>query len=260
MGKFYIIPRTSWVAYSATHSDANSVYPATNLSIYEHLRRRSQSTQKASSINIVFDMSNTSQVVAGVFLDDVNFTSVTIQGNSEDSWGGTPPYSQAITIAKDERVQRYKYFHIPVAFAYRYLRILIAGGQTTTDGLSAYRIGRVAIVNAVNELNQNPFYPYSYTAPMKYVTTEMESGAVETVKVGSYKVWSTEWDIGYLEKANEASMWEIDAVGQDQLFILYENEGDFSKAYICYQKGMLSITQNSNPVVSTSKYSIEEKV
>jgi hypothetical protein len=99
-----------------------------------------KTTSIATDQSFVVDFGGTTTIEA-IGLIRTNFTTVVIQGNSVNSWGGTLPYAVTRTIARNPWNTRYQYGYRPVAFAYRYLRVAISPPQTPTDGASVYKLG-----------------------------------------------------------------------------------------------------------------------
>ncbi len=155
----------SALSYTATADSADSNFPATNLSVYSDIAKAWKATTSGAIVNVTLDFGsgNTFASLAadpGLFLDDLNVTSIRIQGNSVTTDWVTPPWDQAVTVSLDEWVRRYKCFLRLAdlsgsAFSYRYLNIRIPA-QSTTDG-QVYRISR-AFPGTVTELLNNPRY------------------------------------------------------------------------------------------------------
>lgn len=177
--------------YTPAATSADSNYPVTNLEDYGHLRRPWKAAVATGIVNVTLDFGagNTLNSLAadpGIFLDDLNVTSLRIQGNSVTTDWVTPPWDQAITVAKDEQVMRYKDFRRladlnAAAFAYRYLNIRIPS-QTPTDALT-YRLSR-AFVGQILELTVNPSSGSGATRRDERVDTKFLDGGIERSEMG----------------------------------------------------------------------------
>ena len=119
-------------------STEDTVYVADNAATPQLPFKPWKTTTIGSDQNLVVDFGSAATIEA-VGLIRTNFTSATIQGNATDAWGG-PSYTQAITIARNPWNTRYQYGYRPVAFNYRFLRVLIPT-QATTDSASAFILG-----------------------------------------------------------------------------------------------------------------------
>jgi hypothetical protein len=85
-----------------------------------------------------------------------NYVTVNIQGNAADAWGA-PTYDQAITVARNPWNTRHQHVHLPVAFNFQFLRILIAA-QTPTDAAAYFLTGGVWAATDLTSAPRNPTY------------------------------------------------------------------------------------------------------
>lgn len=177
--------------YTPTATSSNGLYPATNLADYGHLLRPWKAAVATGIVNVTLDfgVGNTLSGLAanpGIFIDDANVASIRIQGNSVTTDWVTPPWDQAVTVAKDEQVMRYKDFRRladlnVAAFAYRYLNIRILS-QTPTDAAN-YRIARV-FVGTILDLTANPGYDSGATRRDERIDTKFMDGGIERSLMG----------------------------------------------------------------------------
>jgi len=128
---------TAATIISATSADAT--YVRTNAATPQRPFKPWKTTTTATDQDIIVDFGSATLIEA-IGLIRTNFTSVTIQGNATNSWGG-PSYASTLTVARNPWNTRYQYGYRPVAFNYRYLRVAITGGQTPTDGASVFLLG-----------------------------------------------------------------------------------------------------------------------
>lgn len=177
------------LAYTPTATSADSNFPITNLSVLSPLERKWAALVATGIVNVTLDFGSALNGLAanpGLFLDDMNVTSIRIQGNSVTTDWVTPPWDQALTIAEDEQVMRYKgFFRIAdlnaAAFGYRYLNIRILS-QTPTDAAN-YRIARV-VVGQILELTANPSYDSGATRHDEWIDTKFSGGGMERSVMG----------------------------------------------------------------------------
>jgi len=240
-GNFFFGYNTILTPSMLTVSSEDANYPKANMLDLGHLRRHYRSTV-ITEVTIVIDFS-TAKAIKLVFLNDVNFTNVYIQGNTTNTWT-SPPFSQQFTISKDARTNRYKLCAILMDFNYQYMRIRIMG-QTPTDGLSVFRIGTLFATEAILELSRNPSHPYEYQAPKaKPQIIQFLSGTVEKVGRGDIKIWEGSFGFNLYERSKEDEIWTLDAIDEDDYLVFYENLGDTSKGYLCQRDGSVRISWN----------------
>lgn len=216
------------IAYTPTADSADSNFPVTNITDETHLLRCWKALGSGSIVNVTLDFGagNTFASLAadpGLFIDDVNVTSLRIQGNSVTTDWVTPPWDQVITVAKHEGVARYKYFVrladlIGTAFGYRYLNLRFPA-QSTTDG-ATYRISRVRL-GTVTELTVNPSYDSEATAEQDAIHTEFIGGGSESNIMGEpYFLMAFPRTLS--STAARDQQWVIDAIGKGQPFVVWD--------------------------------------
>lgn len=181
MANFRVI--TSLLSYTPTADSADSNWPVANLNVLSDLDAKWQAAVATGVVNVTLDLGagNTLSGLAanpGILIDDVNVTSLRIQGNSVTTDWVTPPWDQGVTIARCRDTRRYKGFIrladlSASAVAYRYVNIRILS-QTPTDGTN-YRISRVAL-GQITELLQNPLYQSRYDIPQERIDTKLATG------------------------------------------------------------------------------------
>lgn len=132
---------TSFQTFTATASSSQTGFPVTNIQNLDPQIRWKASTYLADQ-SIVFDFAAPAAPSA-IFLNKCNFAGAVVQGNTSDSWG-TPAFTQAISLVKDRCLNRKGWFAL-TGFSYRYMRILIAAGQTLDNSESTPAIGNVLL-------------------------------------------------------------------------------------------------------------------
>jgi len=219
---------TSLLGYtpSATSADAN--WPVTNLALYLRLTKKWAATVATGVVDVTFDLGsgNTLSGLAadpGIFIDDVNVTAIKIQANSSSSWG-TPPWDQAVTIGKDDWVQRRKGFwrfaDLNVdAVAYRYVNVRILS-QTPTDAAN-YRISRVAL-GQITELLINPLYDPERSFVDPSIKTEMFDGGEEHNSMGPRR-FEAQYKRQLFGEAELAQELAIQAITPGTPFVIWDS-------------------------------------
>lgn len=242
----------TFVSYTPTASSTDPDYPVANLYDYEHPKRPWKSWGYPE-VTIVCDYGSAKAIV-GVFLNDVNFTDVYIQGNAADSWG-SPSFSQQFTVSKDERTVKWKLYAALTGFNYRYLRIRIPA-QVPQDG-SAYRIGTLVCLNTVLGMTNNPTPPYDYSADEAVRVVEFPSGATEKINLGDL-AWKGSFSFDPYLKVNESDFWTLNSIKKDQNLVFFENETDTSKAYLCRRDAAIEVSWHLPNAVRTNRLEFRE--
>lgn len=193
MANFRLI--TSLLDYTPTASSEDGNFPVTNLKVIPDLEKKYQAAVATGIVNVTLDFGagNTLSGLAanpGILIDDLNVTSLRIQGNSVTTDWVTPPWDQAITVTQNPFHGRYVDFRRLLdlsgsAFAYRYLNVRIPS-QTPTDGAN-YRIGRVA-VGQITEPAANPSRGLTRTPDQAIERAEMMDGGAEINEMGSLRM------------------------------------------------------------------------
>jgi hypothetical protein len=228
----------------AASSNYSTDYSISNANNWTNLRRKWMSSD--TSANTITGTFDTTQAVVGVVLDDVNFTSCTIGGTS-------------FTVSKDERVNRYKIYAVKSSSGTSAPTIVI-NNQATTDGLSTFRIGRIIYLTSIITLTQNISWNYPYTAEQPSLKIPFESGGAEILRLGDYFAFSCTMKFEYLNKTNESQIHTINTINMNTPIVLYENNSDTSKVYVCYKDGGIGVTELSPTVVSIDSFKFMEYI
>jgi hypothetical protein len=195
MANFRLI--TSLLSYTPSATSADADFPASNLSVLTPLAKAYKAAVATGVVDVTLDLGsgNTLSALAadpGIFIDDMNVTSIKLQANSSSSWA-SPPWDQSVTIAQCGDARRYKgYLRFAdlnaAAVAYRYVNVRILS-QTPTDGAN-YRIARIAL-GATTELLQNPLYDSAYELQQEHVKTKLFDGGYEVSLMGPRRLIAT---------------------------------------------------------------------
>ena len=243
---------TSLLTYTPAATSADSNWPVTNLALYTRLTKKWAAAVATGVVDVTLDLGsgNTLSGLAadpGIFIDDINVTSIRIQANSSSSWA-TPPWDQAVTVGKHKGVARYKGFWrfadlSASAVAYRYVNVRITS-QTPVDAAN-YRISRIGL-GTITELTANPSYGMSYGRNRRVITTEMQDGGVEVNLMGP-PYWLATFE-GVLPNTTARDQhWDINAIGEGQPFVLW----DASEA--ASQDAWMMIRVENSPLVKEYK-------
>lgn len=130
-----------------TSSGEAAGYPAANVDD-ENPGAIWQADAYAGDVWLKMDFGAAASLTAA-FFNRANFPACTIQGNATDVWT-SPSFSQAAALVQDEAGNRKGWFDL-TTFNYRYLRILIASGQTLDNGGTVPQLGNL-IVGAAADL------------------------------------------------------------------------------------------------------------
>jgi len=244
MGNFIFGANCPSYTVSAT-SNYSSDYTSTNLANFTNLRRKWMSTNTSQqTLDFTFAAS---QSVVGVVLDDVNFASVKV--------GGTD-----FTVASDARVNRYKLYADKTSAGATYQ--IIVPNQTATDGLSYFRIGRILFVTNSGRIipQRNISWPYPYTAVQPHSKVAFESGGIEVINLGDYFAFSCTMKFTYADLTTEGQILTLNTVPMNVPIVLYENNNDTSKVYVCNKEGSIEVTELTPSVVSINSFKFIEYI
>jgi hypothetical protein len=232
--------------YTVTADSENAFYPVVNLEDYDHTRRHYRAENATPGIWVKFNLGSL-KTIKGIFINDCNFPSSTVQVCTTDAWGSPDRFNSTLTVSQDIRVGRYKMLCNPaLSETAQYVRILMLGSNID---LSVYRAGSIIIAGSLIEFTDNPIYPYSFKADENIVTVDMESGAFEDVNVGP-RIWEGTFGFESLRE-NESQIWTLNsAIPKATNCIFHENCGDTSKAYLCRRRTPIQVTWN-NPAMSS---------
>ena len=240
-----------------TVSGQDTNYPKANMLNLANLRRHYRSLVTTET-TVVIDFGS-ARAVAGLLLNDVNFTAATIQGNATNVWT-SPSFSLSVTISADERVNRRKSFTQLTAFNFRYLRVVIPA-QTPTDVLAYFRIGTLVCASSLLQLSSNPSYPYSYQAAYpEPKEVRFPTGGFEQVDMGSYKTWSGSFSYNVAVKTSVTDLWTLDTLKPTDYIVFAENRGDSSKSYLCKKRGSIEIDETHHNIYKSNVINFEEVI
>lgn len=259
MANFRYVP--TLLSYTPTADSADSSWPITNLSVLSDLAAKWQATVATGIVNVTLDFGsgNTLSGLAAnpaILIDDCNVASLRIQGNSVTTDWVTPPWDQAITVAKHKGVGRYKDFRRLLdlsasAFAYRYLNIRILS-QTPTDGAN-YCIGRVGVGQIVEPV-MNPSYDSVLTIDQMVRDTEQEHGGWQPNIMGEPFARMV-FPQRLASTAGRDDFWDLDAlVGRGVIFMVWDaSEGGTQDGWFMRRVSPSELTKEFNAYYRTAR-------
>lgn len=133
------------VSSTLTSSGVVSGFPESNINDLDP-NKRAKLSGYTGDVWIVLDFL-TAQSLDSCFLNRCNFPQCKIQGNASNSWS-SPSFDLTCNLVKDGAQNRKGWFNV-TGFNYRYMRILISGGQTLDNSETTPAIGNLILGTAV---------------------------------------------------------------------------------------------------------------
>ncbi len=252
---YNLISNTTGLSLTPSSNDSN--YPIANTLNYRNLLRHWRSTTSASNVSIVGTWSS-QRALTAIMLNDINFSSVTIQGNNTDVWT-SPAFSQAFTTSVDTRVNRRKIYCALAGFNYTFFRILIPA--QTPDDFGVFRISSIIPIIAQLTLTQNPNWGYAWTinTPDARILT-FPSGVSERNSMGNLARLGISMSFDPFIKEYENELYIISRIDRAELFTFFENFGDTSKCYLLYRNTDMEVSWKNLGVLGISRMDFEEAI
>jgi len=194
------------------------------------------------------------QTLTGIFLNDVNFNKVKIQGHDSDAWGAPTYAGTDLTVSQNPITGRY-HIYIPLtAFSYQYLRIFIPSGTTAVGSYTTkWQIGTVCLLSSVTELSKNMAWGYGQTGKHFY-----NESINERIPTAERIRWEGSLVFGNRAKTSESELWTVNRMDMSLPFVYYENEGNTSAAYLCVREDSIETSWFSPNGVSGNTIKIKE--
>lgn len=234
---------------------ADSNFPVLNVADSVHGLREWRSTGVGLT-EIVCDLS-TATVLAGVFVNQVNFSPASIYGNATDSWGAPSFGPVSLTTVNDPQVSRRRGYLALTGFNYRYLKFSI-GAQTPTDGAAYFRMGVLGLLPVLTDLGEPIEAPMEREILRGESLLEFPSGGDEGAVLGSQLIELTIQGRFNKDLPILAALWAVAAKGQTDPFVFHENDGDGSHVYLMRRRGAFSITDDQWPLVTVKGITMKE--
>jgi len=209
--------------------DAN--YPDDNVEDYWHLKRRFRANDVTANDWLLKFNFGAAKTVVGVFLNDVNFNKVKIQGHATDAWGDPTYPGTALTVSLDARVNRYK-IYIPITgFNLQWMRIFIPTGTTAVgDYTTKWEVGSVVVLDSISTIHKNA---YTRKSSKAFQDLSLPHGGFERVTLADALRWEGSFSIDLRAESDESSYWPINILDSAQPLVFYENANVTNKAYLC---------------------------
>lgn len=243
-----------------TTTSEDSSFSLDNVKNYTNLLRHYRSVTSASDVRIAGTWGGQKALTA-IMLNDVNFASVTIQGNDTDVWT-SPSFSQAFTISKDARVNRRKAYCRLTNFNYTFFSILIPA--QTPDDFNVFRIGTLVPVATQIELSQNPNWGYSWNikTPEPRILN-FPSGQSERSSRGNIAWLNLSMNFDPFIKSYENELYTLSRIDNPEHLVIFENFGDVpdtSKCCLCYRDTDLEVAWSHVNLIKTSRLDFTEAI
>ena len=180
MSRMILKPESTFLAFTAAASSSLSGCPVANIADYESSQECWRTNNVATESTVTLNFGEADQAVVRLFLNDCNFTAMTVQGHADDESWGSPDFEEAVTLAEEGYTGKYKGNFDLTAFAYQYMRLVI-DAATPTDGQAYFRIGNVLALETAAALAINPVYPMPVGAPMPGKSLKFEAGGEDFI-------------------------------------------------------------------------------
>ncbi len=212
-----------------TSRTEDASYPDGNVEDYWHLKRRFRAGDDNDNDWLLrFDL-GANKTIAAVVLNDVNFNAVKFDFG--DASGGADDTSGDLVVSIDTMVNRYKIIYIPDTIINRkHVEVHIPTGTTAVGSYTTkWEVGSVVILDSITEITKNT---YSRTSVKEYEDIELASGGRERVGLGIIG-WEGTLGFDMRKESNETSLWALNNMDVSKPLVLYENDGDTSRAHLC---------------------------
>jgi hypothetical protein len=238
-----------------------SGYAKANVMDRWNLKRRFRADDVTATDYLLKFNFGAAQTLLGIFLNDVNFNSVKIQGHASDAWGA-PSYSGTdLTASPNAITGRYQIFIPLTAFNYQYLRVYIPAGTTAVgDYTSKWEVGTVCFLSTYTTLSHNMAYGYGQTGKHFFNTS-----INERISTGEEIRWEGNLVFGNRSTDDESELWTANKIDMSLPFIYYENAGNTANAYLCVRDDSIETTRFAytgivgNTIKIKEAYMLEDK-
>lgn len=219
-----------------------------------NLKRRFRADDITANNYLLKFYHTTPQTFVGVFLNDVNFDAVQLQGNGADSWT-VPDYAGTEIEVFQNKITGRSQVYIPISgFSNAYSRIFISSGAGPVGSYQTkWEIGTVCFLTAITELSRDMGYEYGQTARHFFKTS-----VNERVKLGEEIRWEGSLVFGNRELDEEDELWTLNQIDMSLPFLFYENKGDTAAAYLCVRDDSIEIKRISYNAVAGNTIKIKE--
>ena len=250
----FILP----VVSNVTVPNLASGYAVSDLFCYGSLERRIQTTGAAVNTPLLTIDFGAAVSIAAVFLNDCNFSKISILGCSDGLFAGG--FSAAFDIGMDPVVGRRKLFAATPGFSYRHFRLFLPSTAAVTDGSSYFRISSLVILSSAAPLSVNMDYDFERGAGTPFYTTEFGYGGDERMSLGENLKYACACQFGARSLLAEEELWTLNRMSISSQMVFYENMGDPSRAYIVIRDDSYSGTVVQNNRVTGKTIRFKEQI
>jgi len=244
-GNFQYIPTTSFFAYTPTASSSAALYPVTRLADWLHTRplvRTWRSTAiTPQAIGFDFGSAKTGTFMA---LLNANFTSIQVSVSADNITfvdavtGAGTAVTRTLTQDLQDPEGYYKMFLPTVYTSKRYGRFEIPA-QSTTDGLTYFKIGMVAWGSSIVTLSHGLQAPLT----IEHVSPEYRVEGKDWTEATPSGINYATFQIHNLFRYSESAEWNrIRLLPPGSRLLIHFNLDDPSETYLC---------ERTRPVVFT---------
>ena len=257
-----IILSNDFVSLSTITSRTEATgYADDNVGEHWHLKRRFRANDVTANDWLLKFNFGAAKTVVGVFLNDVNFDKVKIQGHATDAWG-TPSYDGSeITISRDAIVDRYKVYIPITGFNLQWMRIFIPSGASAVgDYTTKWEVGTIIVLDSITALAKNMAYGYERTAKKAFTDIKLPHGGFERVNLGDAPRWEGKLIFGMRDDDDESELWTINNYNIGDPLLFYENDTSTSRVYLCLRDDAYRGTSKSHDVVMGNVIRLKELI
>lgn len=227
-------------------------YEIENIRDFWDLSRHWRSTTGLPQ-NVTICTIESSVFIEGLYLSDVNFTTVTVWGLS-GIWVEIGTY----TCSQNDITGRYQ-IYIEMSGTYKEIKLTLPS-QSSTDGEDFWRLGAVAVIDDPIELTFNIAWGLRETAEKATKDIEKASGSRHVIALHDKMVWKADIALAKRPNTSTSELWEINRLNKDCPLLFYLNDADTSEAYLCVRDKAISITHSSCNIESVDTLSLLELV
>lgn len=235
-----------------------AAYPDDNVEEYWHLKRRFRANDTTKNDWLLKFNFGAAKTVEGVFLNDVNFDKVKIQGHSADAWGAPGYNGDVVDVSLDERVNRYKIFIPITGFNLQWMRIFLPSNANAVGSYTTkWEVGSVVVLDSVPTISKNTMVR---TSAKPFRDIPLPHGGFERVGLGNNVRWECEISIEHRAETDEDQYWAVNILDSAIPLIFYENAGETDKAYLCLRDTDYAGTRLYNGLVRGNTIRLKELV
>lgn len=246
-GDFMVPATVEEIGYAGTESMAG--YPASN-TLVEKLSRSWRAVWGAGDRVLSYWMSNETVRPAAVYIEGANVAAITLERSTTSN--GTAGNTTVITLTKNPMTGRYgAFYEIPSGFGFgKYWRLRILNAQPVIPAhLEHFEIMRVTWIETLNSMAQNWGVPYDVRASRIGGHVESPDGSFDSVdSSGVYTVMS----LGNVFDRSrgdgiEAQLQAMAQMAYRDRILMYENNGDNTRCWLCAKIGEMPVTRDTYP-------------